>query len=388
MFRKSKALIICLIAVIVFSFLDPIESNAATNYDYSSPHSEPTTDDYSGYINIVTDSGLSTFAWRITPATNDDSSYVNTDSLMNITIINGGIKFTPQTDGYAFMSIWGLYSDGSASVYFNEQINRTTDKILYVGNVYAYSFYGNYGKIVDEQNTSSLKNTVSVTWSTEQSIISSIISVYHAVVDMNNNLGGTLDDIEMLIRQYIYVHLHSVDYKLGELYDLIVENYPDFQEKLDSIISDLGLMIEEQKETNSWLEKIFDLLDKQPEEEKNAAQSQANQSSSDAQASIEDKSAGFIDSVNGLASSMSYSGTQCAWTFPSLYLPEIPGVMSRTQLTSEKPIDFAYWVNQIPSDILLLVRSVLTIALIGFCFKEFYTVIEYVLTMRGGGNSE
>lgn len=85
---------------------------------------------------------------------------------------------------------------------------------------------------------------------------------------------------------------------------------------------------------------------------------------------------------------MSYSGTQCAWTFPALYLPEIPGVMSRTQLTSEKPIDFAYWVNQIPSDVLLLVRSVLTIALIGYCFKEFYGVIEYVLTMRGGGNNE
>ena len=136
------------------------------------------------------------------------------------------------------------------------------------------------------------------------------------------------------------------------------------------------------------MEKIFNWLKDSPEEEKEAASNQANQSASDAQASIEDKSAGFVDSMGGLVSSMSHTGTYCQWSFPALYLPEIPGVMSRTQLTSEQAIDFEYWVNQIPSNLLLLVRSVLTCGLIIYCFKEFYGVIEYVLTMRRGGNNE
>ena len=83
---------------------------------------------------------------------------------------------------------------------------------------------------------------------------------------------------------------------------------------------------------------------------------------------------------------MSYSGTNCSWTFPAITLPAIPGVMDSVQLTSEQPIDFTYWVNQIPANLLLLIQSLLTIALIIYCFKEVYGTISYVLTLRGGGS--
>lgn len=135
-------------------------------------------------------------------------------------------------------------------------------------------------------------------------------------------------------------------------------------------------------------DKIIDNQNQLQENEKNEAESSGQGSVDDISGAIEDKSAGFISSITSLVSSMSYEGTACAWSFPALKLPAIEGVMPEYQLTEEKPIDFEFWVNKIPADILLLVRSLLTIALIGYCFKELYSTISYVLTLKGGGNNE
>lgn len=171
--------------------------------------------------------------------------------------------------------------------------------------------------------------------------------------------------------------------------------------KLDTIISIFsGLnnddIIANQDKNSSEIQKNDDentqaIIDNQndlAEKEKTETQNQGEGSVNDVSGAIEDKSAGFISSIGNLVSAMSYNGTSCAWKFPALKLPAIDGVMSEIKLTDEKPIDFEYWVNKIPSNVLLLVRSVLTIALIVYCFKELYNTISYVLTLKGGGNDE
>lgn len=135
-------------------------------------------------------------------------------------------------------------------------------------------------------------------------------------------------------------------------------------------------------------DKIIENQQQIQENEKNEAETQGQGSVDEIGSAIEDKSAGFISAIGSLVNSMSYNGTACAWSFPALKLPAIEGVMAEYQLTEEQPIDFEFWVNKIPSDILLLVRSLLTIALIVYCFKELYSTISYVLTLKGGGNSE
>lgn len=135
-------------------------------------------------------------------------------------------------------------------------------------------------------------------------------------------------------------------------------------------------------------DKIIDNQNQLQENEKNEAETQGQGSVDEISGAIEDKSANFVSAISNLAGSMSYEGTACAWSFPALKLPAIEGVMPEYQLTEEKPIDFEFWVNKIPADILLLVRSLLTIALIGYCFKELYGTISYVLTLKGGGNNE
>ena len=124
------------------------------------------------------------------------------------------------------------------------------------------------------------------------------------------------------------------------------------------------------------------------EQEEQKAEHQGNASVSEGTNAIENKGSGFVDSLNGLVSSMSYTGTQCSWTFPQVKMPAIKGVMEERVLIKEQPIDFTTWINAIPSPILLLIQSVLTMALIVYCFKELYGTISYVLTLRGGGTNE
>lgn len=135
-------------------------------------------------------------------------------------------------------------------------------------------------------------------------------------------------------------------------------------------------------------DKIIDNQNQLQENEKNEAESSGQGSVDEISGAIEDKSAGFVSAISNLVGSMNYNGTACAWSFPAIKLPAIDGVMAETQLTEEMPIDFEFWVNKIPSNILLLIRSILTIALIGYCFKELYGTISYVLTLKGGGNNE
>lgn len=377
MLRKSKTLILC--CLICFSF-SLVSLNVYAMDTHTVSMGQPSVTDYSGYIEMLFQNNSTgnevvyVYFWNTTP-----SSW---DSFPSVEISYSGSMLTFSPFGVSTLNLLYTASDGvnSPVVVHNGEVSDAVHQNFSGYTLKAYHVYGNYSSLSISLGSYYGGNDFSVQYG-EDLTYQTVSNIYNQVLKLNSDLNGQLDELQVLLSDYIYTHLYSLDFNVNEVLKLLEKYAPLTNDLLEDIKA-------EQIESNTWLEKIFNWLEDSPEQEKEAASTQANQSTSDAQASIEDKSAGFVDSVNGLASSMSYSGTQCAWTFPELYLPEIPGVMSRTQLTSEIPIDFSYWVNQIPSDILLLVRSVLTIALIGYCFKEFYSVIEYVLTMRGGGNSE
>ena len=122
-------------------------------------------------------------------------------------------------------------------------------------------------------------------------------------------------------------------------------------------------------------------------DEKNEASQTGDDGVNELGSVIPNDSQGFIDSIGNLVSSMSYNGTDVGWKFPALKLPAIDGVMPEIKLTEEKEIPFEEWINKIPNGILTLVRSLLTVALIIYCFKELYSIISYVLTLKGGADS-
>lgn len=139
---------------------------------------------------------------------------------------------------------------------------------------------------------------------------------------------------------------------------------------------------------NKNTQAIIDNEKEMYENEKQEATDSGNDSVDDVMSAIPADNDGFISAIEKLGKVLVTDSTEAKWTFPALYIPAIEGVTSKIELSSEKDIDFGYWIKQIPSTILTLIQYISTIALIIYCFKELYSTIEYILTLRKGGNSE
>ena len=100
---------------------------------------------------------------------------------------------------------------------------------------------------------------------------------------------------------------------------------------------------------------------------------------------IPDHTDDFSVVLQDFVESMSYEGTDCKFCFPAIIFPAIPGVTGGFQLNEEKEVDFAEFFAMFPDPVFSLVRLLLTAALIIYCVKELYGMIQYVMTMRGGG---
>lgn len=127
-----------------------------------------------------------------------------------------------------------------------------------------------------------------------------------------------------------------------------------------------------------------DVLEDQANAEKEQASQGGNSNVGEVLEVVPDKSEGFINAIKGFASSMSYTGTSAKLPVPALTVPEIPGLIPNTVLWDGMELDFEQYIDKLPNGLLLLVQSLLTIALIVYCFKELYDTIAYVMTLRKG----
>lgn len=158
--------------------------------------------------------------------------------------------------------------------------------------------------------------------------------------------------------------------------------------KWDSVTSSIKNTI------NSGIDKIVDKLaggvQNAIDAEKNEAMDMGDGAVNNANDSIDqavpNKSEGFMSAISTFTGSMSYSGTDAVLAIPALSLPEIPGLIPKTELMSDQELDLESFVEMLPDGLVLLVRSLLTIALIIYCFKELYDTIAYLLTLRKGDN--
>lgn len=149
-------------------------------------------------------------------------------------------------------------------------------------------------------------------------------------------------------------------------------------------------MIYEQSQSmdkiNSQLGNIGGQLDdllQRPEQEKQEAQQGANDAFQGIINVVPDHSADLGAAFSGLASSMSYTGTTAKLAVPAVHMPGIDGLYDGFVLMQPQEIDFEVYFDMLPDQLLLLVQSLLTAALIIFCCKELYDTIQYVMTLKG-----
>lgn len=165
--------------------------------------------------------------------------------------------------------------------------------------------------------------------------------------------------------------------------DMIYEQSQTMQ-KIEQQLGDIGGKLDD---TNNQLEDVKDKLDgilNQPEQEKSEAQQGANDAFDGVVDVVPDHSEGLVDAFSGLASSMSYNGTAAKLAIPAVSLPGIDGLYDGFIVMQPQELDFEVYFQMLPENLLLLVQSLFTAALIIFCFKELYNTIQYCLTLKGG----
>lgn len=120
------------------------------------------------------------------------------------------------------------------------------------------------------------------------------------------------------------------------------------------------------------------------EQEKQEAQQSGEESIDGALENMPNDSEGIIDSFGSFIGTMLHTNTDCSIDFPELKTPAIGGLPSYT-LSEKQPVNFNEFEELIPNSIMLIVRALLTIALIIFCYKELYSTIQYVVSLKKGG---
>lgn len=187
------------------------------------------------------------------------------------------------------------------------------------------------------------------------------------------------------------IRLQEQTGKTNELLEDMVEQEKISQEKMDEMIEQekangekLDDVIEQEKENGEKLDDIQDTIEKQPEQEKNEALSGGDKNVGEILEIIPDESDGFVNALGEFTAAMSYNGTSAVLPIPAVVLPGIDGLFPETVLLDAQEFDFGVYIQMMPDWLLLLVQSLLTIALIVYCFKELYDTISYVMTLRRG----
>lgn len=135
------------------------------------------------------------------------------------------------------------------------------------------------------------------------------------------------------------------------------------------------------KNTDKVIQNQKDLQEK----EKKDSEDGGNSSSKKAQDSIPQVDGGFLTAIKSLVNSMSYTGTEAKLPIPKAYIPALAG-MEETVLIPEQEYDMSQAITDyVPLTLLTLIKHLFTIALVLFCVKELYGLIQYVLTLKGGG---
>ena len=135
-------------------------------------------------------------------------------------------------------------------------------------------------------------------------------------------------------------------------------------------------------------ESVGEAIKEQQENEKQEANNTGNSAVDSVTGAIPSDTTGFLNAIKLLTSSMSYDGTDAIWTIPSMKIPKMDGITEEIKLTDKLQVNFADYVNMIPANVLSVARIVCTLALIVFCAKELYGLIQEVMVSRRSGSNE
>ena len=218
--------------------------------------------------------------------------------------------------------------------------------------------------IADETAT----NTVSVNFSSSASCSLYFTESYGSYVQ-NEELKHSLD--QMIARQE----------ETNDKLDGIQDTMDDANDKLDGIQDSMN-------DTNDKLDEmpgaIGDEMQNIIDSENDKAESDGNKFVDQVLDLLPDPATGMLEAMQMLTGAMSYTGTAAKLPLPALIVPEIPGMIPQTVLWEGGQLDFEECMQILPDNLVVVVQSLFTVAIVLFCFFELKGIIGFAFTLRSG----
>ena len=116
--------------------------------------------------------------------------------------------------------------------------------------------------------------------------------------------------------------------------------------------------------------------------EKDEAKNEGNKFVDQILDALPDSSQEVLAALKSLPDAMAYTGTDAVLQIPSLVMPAVGDLIPETELWSGGELDFAEYVEMLPSTLLQLVQALFTIAIVLYGVYELKGIISYCLTLR------
>lgn len=239
--KKIKCKYISMIMIILMSalFFSPVSNVYAldTHYDFVSLHSEPTTSDYSGYMNVALQSPrgiiLNTYAWYIVPSY-VDGDYVPEllDVYVDANVYSNYIDFMFNNNSFGsyYVYLYELCSDGQIGFLVDsyESGSFVTKRVWTSGDVLGFSFYGNIKGVSFSEGY--YVPSVSVTWNNERLSLDSLTKILLQLELLNENTDELILEIVN-----IYNKCDSIGKAVNSIYAQVITYFSRYNDSLDHI---------------------------------------------------------------------------------------------------------------------------------------------------------
>ena len=182
-----------------------------------------------------------------------------------------------------------------------------------------------------------------------------------------------------------FTFVYGNDKNLNDKLDEIIIALRDNANNTTAITSNADKNASEiQANNDKNAQAIIDNQNNLHQQEKTETENSGNDSVSGLTSVIPDNSTGILDALGKLKNSISYTGTDCKWSIPEVYIPKIDGVIDKTILIPANTyyVDFGSFFKKLPPLAVYMVQSLFTIGLVIWAFKELYNIISYVLTLK------
>ena len=202
-------------------------------------------------------------------------------------------------------------------------------------------------------------------------------------------------DVSIEIPYSSVYQLQQQGEKTNQLLDQIDKQMAANGEKLDDVIEQGQINAGKLDDVNQNLDDVNQNLEQLPgqigdqmqgiiDAENNKAESDGNKFVDQILAALPDPSTKVLASFKTLTDATSYTGTDAKMPIPALVVPKVGDLIPETTLWGGAEFDFGEYMQIIPENILVLVQSLFTIAIVLFCVYELIGLIRYCLVLRGG----